>query len=192
MLWFHQVTVRGKEWSYIASQGPLSSTCQDFWQMVWEQGVSIIAMVTAEEVKINTSEIWVLYTVALFNLMYKSLHHRTGLCCVPSCRKGVVRRVSAIGLVWALVTTLLHTGDLRSPRASARTLGATPQRAWRSNTSWRDRSEPSGTCSTQTGPTTAARRTLKASSVSTALLRGFLHIKCTAFGKPERKVKVFS
>uniref|UniRef100_A0A673GA27 Tyrosine-protein phosphatase non-receptor type n=1 Tax=Sinocyclocheilus rhinocerous TaxID=307959 RepID=A0A673GA27_9TELE len=44
-----RVTVRGKEWSYIASQGPLSSTCQDFWQMVWEQGVSIIAMVTAEE-----------------------------------------------------------------------------------------------------------------------------------------------
>uniref|UniRef100_A0A671M5I3 Tyrosine-protein phosphatase non-receptor type n=1 Tax=Sinocyclocheilus anshuiensis TaxID=1608454 RepID=A0A671M5I3_9TELE len=42
-------TVRGKEWSYIASQGPLSSTCQDFWQMVWEQGVAIIAMVTAEE-----------------------------------------------------------------------------------------------------------------------------------------------
>uniref|UniRef100_A0A8C1W5H7 Tyrosine-protein phosphatase non-receptor type n=1 Tax=Cyprinus carpio TaxID=7962 RepID=A0A8C1W5H7_CYPCA len=44
-----RVTVRGKEWSYIASQGPLSSTCQDFWQMVWEQGVAIIAMVTAEE-----------------------------------------------------------------------------------------------------------------------------------------------
>ncbi|TRY92489.1 hypothetical protein DNTS_028192 [Danionella cerebrum] len=44
-----KVTVRGKEWSYIASQGPLSSTCQDFWQMVWEQGVAIIAMVTAEE-----------------------------------------------------------------------------------------------------------------------------------------------
>ncbi len=61
-----QATVRGKEWSYIASQGPLSSTCQDFWQMVWEQGVAIIAMVTAEEVKIKTSEIWLLYTVALF------------------------------------------------------------------------------------------------------------------------------
>ncbi|KAJ3613228.1 hypothetical protein NHX12_019478 [Muraenolepis orangiensis] len=30
-------------------RGPLSNTCQDFWQMVWEQGVSIIAMVTAEE-----------------------------------------------------------------------------------------------------------------------------------------------
>lgn len=49
----YQVTVRGKEWSYIASQGPLSSTCQDFWQMVWEQGVAIIAMVTAEEVNIS-------------------------------------------------------------------------------------------------------------------------------------------
>uniref|UniRef100_A0A8C3ASU4 Tyrosine-protein phosphatase non-receptor type n=1 Tax=Cyclopterus lumpus TaxID=8103 RepID=A0A8C3ASU4_CYCLU len=43
------ITVGGQEWSYIASQGPLSNTCQDFWQMVWEQGVSIIAMVTAEE-----------------------------------------------------------------------------------------------------------------------------------------------
>ncbi|KAJ8290264.1 hypothetical protein GJAV_G00010650 [Gymnothorax javanicus] len=44
-----KVTVGGEEWSYIASQGPLSNTCQDFWQMVWEQGVAIIAMVTAEE-----------------------------------------------------------------------------------------------------------------------------------------------
>ncbi|XP_061090132.1 tyrosine-protein phosphatase non-receptor type 21 isoform X2 [Conger conger] len=44
-----RVSVGGEEWSYIASQGPLSSTCQDFWQMVWEQGVAIIAMVTAEE-----------------------------------------------------------------------------------------------------------------------------------------------
>ncbi|XP_067099943.1 tyrosine-protein phosphatase non-receptor type 21 isoform X1 [Osmerus mordax] len=44
-----RITVGGDEWSYIASQGPLSNTCQDFWQMVWEQGVAIIAMVTAEE-----------------------------------------------------------------------------------------------------------------------------------------------
>ncbi|XP_030627519.1 tyrosine-protein phosphatase non-receptor type 21 [Chanos chanos] len=44
-----RITVGGDEWSYIAAQGPLSNTCQDFWQMVWEQGVAIIAMVTAEE-----------------------------------------------------------------------------------------------------------------------------------------------
>ncbi|XP_054470112.1 tyrosine-protein phosphatase non-receptor type 21 isoform X2 [Anoplopoma fimbria] len=44
-----RITVGGQEWSYIATQGPMSNTCQDFWQMVWEQGVSIIAMVTAEE-----------------------------------------------------------------------------------------------------------------------------------------------
>ncbi|XP_049596431.1 tyrosine-protein phosphatase non-receptor type 21 isoform X4 [Syngnathus scovelli] len=44
-----KVNVGGHEWNYIASQGPLSNTCQDFWQMVWEQGVAIIAMVTAEE-----------------------------------------------------------------------------------------------------------------------------------------------
>ncbi|XP_069563243.1 tyrosine-protein phosphatase non-receptor type 21 isoform X2 [Brachyistius frenatus] len=44
-----RISVGGQEWSYIATQGPLSNTCQDFWQLVWEQGVSIIAMVTAEE-----------------------------------------------------------------------------------------------------------------------------------------------
>lgn len=45
-----KVSVSGIEWDYIATQGPLQNTCQDFWQMVWEQGVAIIAMVTAEEV----------------------------------------------------------------------------------------------------------------------------------------------
>nr|XP_020469685.1 tyrosine-protein phosphatase non-receptor type 21 isoform X2 [Monopterus albus] len=44
-----RLTAGGQEWNYIATQGPMSNTCQDFWQMVWEQGVSIIAMVTAEE-----------------------------------------------------------------------------------------------------------------------------------------------
>lgn len=46
----YQLTIGGEEWNYISAQGPLPNTCQDFWQMVWEQGVTIIAMVTAEEV----------------------------------------------------------------------------------------------------------------------------------------------
>nr|XP_060610263.1 tyrosine-protein phosphatase non-receptor type 14 [Anolis sagrei ordinatus] len=44
-----KVTVGGEEWHYIATQGPLPQTCHDFWQMVWEEGVNVIAMVTAEE-----------------------------------------------------------------------------------------------------------------------------------------------
>lgn len=46
--------IRGEEWHYIATQGPLANTCADFWQMIWEQGVNVIAMVTAEEVHTNT------------------------------------------------------------------------------------------------------------------------------------------
>lgn len=48
-----QVVVGGAEWHYIATQGPLPHTCHDFWQMVWEQGANVIAMVTAEEVRGN-------------------------------------------------------------------------------------------------------------------------------------------
>lgn len=53
MLFFLQISVGGIEWDYIATPGPLQNTCQDFWQMIWEQGIAIIAMVTAEEVSIN-------------------------------------------------------------------------------------------------------------------------------------------
>lgn len=54
---YSQVTVGGEEWHYIATQGPLPHTCHDFWQMVWEQGVNVIAMVTAEEVCKSTEYI---------------------------------------------------------------------------------------------------------------------------------------
>ena len=31
---------------YIATQGPLSTTCKNFWQMIWEQKCTLIIMLT--------------------------------------------------------------------------------------------------------------------------------------------------
>uniref|UniRef100_A0A5F8G387 Tyrosine-protein phosphatase non-receptor type n=1 Tax=Monodelphis domestica TaxID=13616 RepID=A0A5F8G387_MONDO len=33
---------------YIACQGPLPNTCMDFWQMTWEQGSSVVVMLTTQ------------------------------------------------------------------------------------------------------------------------------------------------
>lgn len=33
---------------YIACQGPLPNTCTDFWQMTWEQGSSMVVMLTTQ------------------------------------------------------------------------------------------------------------------------------------------------
>ena len=36
---------------YLASQGPLVNTINDFWQMVWQEESQIILMITHEEEK---------------------------------------------------------------------------------------------------------------------------------------------
>ncbi|XP_052809165.1 uncharacterized protein LOC128237607 isoform X2 [Mya arenaria] len=43
-----EIPVSGIVNRYIAAQGPLPTTCVDFWQMVWEQHSSLVVMLTTE------------------------------------------------------------------------------------------------------------------------------------------------
>ncbi|KAL5255122.1 hypothetical protein ACHWQZ_G014530 [Mnemiopsis leidyi] len=54
------VNIAGTKHKYILCQGPKDNTVADFWKMVWDQGISVIAMLTQlrEGYKAKCSQYW--------------------------------------------------------------------------------------------------------------------------------------
>uniref|UniRef100_A0A3Q2YTD7 Protein tyrosine phosphatase receptor type Nb n=1 Tax=Hippocampus comes TaxID=109280 RepID=A0A3Q2YTD7_HIPCM len=62
--------------AYIATQGPLSHTISDFWQMVWETGCTVIVMMTAlvEEGEKQCDRYWPDEGSSLYHIYEVSVH----------------------------------------------------------------------------------------------------------------------
>ena len=45
-----KISIARETCHYVAAQGPMENTVKDWWRMVWEKGINVIAMLTKVEV----------------------------------------------------------------------------------------------------------------------------------------------
>ena len=102
-----QYTESPKNPAYIASQGPLQNCAGDFWQMVWEQGVSEVIMLSLND-GIDVSMIF--YSSARFSqscayleLIENFAHSRNGRT-----DKGI--GIATIKINWPIICSVTSTG----------------------------------------------------------------------------------
>ena len=60
----------GETRAYIAAQGPMNSTIDDFWRMVWEQNVVTVVMLTRLVEDAKVIKVWLLIS---YNCMSHSV-----------------------------------------------------------------------------------------------------------------------
>ncbi|XP_027709177.1 tyrosine-protein phosphatase non-receptor type 13 isoform X7 [Vombatus ursinus] len=100
---FIKMPVGNQEFVYIACQGPLPTTVADFWQMIWEQNATVIAMMTqeVEGEKIKCQRYWP-------DILGKTIMVNDRL------RLALVRVQQLTGfIVRALELQDIHTGEVR-------------------------------------------------------------------------------
>ncbi|NWU47871.1 PTPRN protein, partial [Dromas ardeola] len=98
--------------AYIATQGPLSHTIADFWQMVWEHGCTVIVMLSplAEDSVKQCDRYWPDEGSSLYHIYEASVAGRTGTYILVDM---VLNRMAKGGKEIDIAATLEHIRDQR-------------------------------------------------------------------------------
>ncbi|VDN10114.1 unnamed protein product [Dibothriocephalus latus] len=109
--------------AYIAAQGPMSSTFDDFWQMIWDENCSIIVMISnfVERGKRKCDQYWPSEGQQSYGTISVRMLSETFLACY------VIRvfdvknqKCKKVPLIELLLMPLLNTPTLRSPVSGLR------------------------------------------------------------------------
>lgn len=109
---------------YIATQGPLSSTCDDFWQMIWEQNSSLIIMVTPliEAGRVKCHKYWPdeKEEVRYGQIVVRNVSEKSKTATIDRMIQLIDFRVSSLVIHWLFVCSRTNLTDFYAPNPHSR------------------------------------------------------------------------